>query len=164
MNSLCRSISLSLLSSVAFFHLSQSTLAALTNLETPSVAFDSGYSKTERDQVLKVLKSDKCKFVRGTTLNSFTTLQYRGNTESLNSLLDQLASCRQLNIHISFAHPKNGDVLSESDWCIHHEAHNNSFHFRVNLESKQIDLQRLYIPDIHSRKELTESGRSEVSK
>jgi hypothetical protein len=37
--------------------------------------------------------------------------------------------------------PKEG-----SDWSVSHEADANRFHVRVNLESKQIDLTKLYIP------------------
>src|SRR5690348_2241210 len=157
------SISLLALSSFAFLQSNQRTLAALDNLTTPSVAFTENYLKPDREQILKILKSDKCTFVAGTALNSFTTLQYRGNTESLNSVLDELAKCQRLRIHVSFAHPKAGDVLSNSDWCIHHEAHDNSFHFRINLDSKQINLEKLYIPDFHSQKELAESGQSKVA-
>ncbi len=129
--------------------------AIYMKLDSPGLAFPAGYPEAKRERISAVLGSKKCKFVGGHALNSFTTLIYQGNTRALNLFLDGLAKCRGLTIHVSFCKPTNsGHGLSGNDWSVHHHAGEaNRFHVRINLASQQIDLEKLYLPDIRTAAE-----------
>lgn len=130
-------------------------LASHTELDTPTVAFPANYSETKRERISAVLGSKKCKFVRGHALNFFTTLIYQGDTQALNFFLEDLAKCPGLTIHVSFLKPKDcGHALSGNDWAVHHSAGQaDRFDVRINLSSQQIELEKLYLPDIHTANE-----------
>jgi hypothetical protein len=116
-------------------------LAAYGELDSPSVALPSEYPAAAREQVLKALKRPDCKFVDGHWLNSFTSLRYGGPTRALNLFMDDLAQCPGATVHVSLTHLGDGVA-----WRVSHQAWDNRFHIEVNLDSKQMKVEDLYLP------------------
>ena len=119
-------------------------LALMGELKEPGVALPQDYPKAAREQVMAALKRLDCKFLKGNFLNSHTSLLYAGDTKALNLLLDALAQCPGVTVHVSFVvDPAAGQPC---DWQVLHDAQQNSFHIRVNLQSERIKLPDLYVP------------------
>ena len=72
-------------------------------------------------------------------------------------MMDQLVKCPGVTISVSFYRPGKDAMWApeDSDWSVFHEAHANRFSFRINLDSKSIDLDQLYIPPIRGEAETT---------
>jgi hypothetical protein len=130
----------------------QPSRAAYGELDSPSVAFPTGYPKADARRVNAVLASEKVKFAGGHWLNSHTLIKYRGDTKALSGFLEELAKCPNLTIHVSFEKPQNSaSYLEGIDWAVSHMAGEpGKYHILINLASDQIDLPSLYLPDIRS--------------
>jgi hypothetical protein len=110
-------------------------------LDSPGVAFSGDYPKDAQGRVMAALTRKDCKFLDGMFVNWFTTLRYQGETKALNLFLGDLAKCPGVTVQVGFK------KLEECDWRVSHDAHGNRFHIEVNLNSKQIKLEDLYIPE-----------------
>ncbi|MGB0582801.1 MAG: hypothetical protein ACPGVU_24210, partial [Limisphaerales bacterium] len=104
--------------------------------------FAAEYPEANRKKVMAALNREDVKFVGGRFINWFTTMWYDGDTKALNLFLDDLAHIPGVVLHVSF-----GKSVHPGAWSVHHEAHDNRFHIKVNLDSK-IKLAELYIPEI----------------
>jgi hypothetical protein len=132
---------------VGFGLLTQLAKGASGTLETPNVPMANDYSKADYAAVLAVLngKGKEWKYVEGSWLNRFTTLQYDGDTTSLNLFLEALTKCPHLTVHVNFFRPASTSDLPA--WLVTHTAGENAFVVRINLASKAINLEKLYLPD-----------------
>ncbi len=111
-------------------------------LDSPGVAFPAEYPKDAQDRVMAALNRKDCKFLGGTFVNWFTTLRYQGQTRALNLFLGDLAKCPGVAVHVGFK-----KLDDECDWRVGHDAQDNCFQIEVNLNSKQIKLEDLYLPE-----------------
>lgn len=118
------------------------TLAALGELKTPDIPFPKDYPASARAQVEHTLNRKDCKFVGGAWLNSWTTLNYQGETVPLNLFIEELTKCPGVTVHVGFKRLPDEDV----DWRVGHDFFHNSFQVEVNTASKRVDLEKLYIP------------------
>ena len=116
--------------------------AAAGSLDSPGVAFPGDYPKDAQDKVMAALARKDCKFLGGEFVNWFTTLRYQGETRALNLFLGGLAKCPGVTVHVSFK-----KLDDECDWRVSHDAQGNRFQVEVNLNSKQVKLEDLYIPE-----------------
>lgn len=123
--------------------------AAKGELTTPSVALPADYPEADRDRVNRVLASDKVEFVGGGWLNFLTRLDYRGDTEALNTFIGEMIECRGVSILVRFTQGGDSCLDGGLDWSISHWAGQNEFQVTVNLDSKRIDLTALRLPDMH---------------
>lgn len=131
---------------VALVVTSPNAFALAGELKEPGVAHAQGYPQAAQQQVMAALKRPDCKFLRGSFINSHTSLLYVGETKALNQFLDALAKCPGVTLHVSFvADPIPGEPC---DWHVGHDAHRNQFHVRVNLKSDRIKLLDLYLPEV----------------
>jgi hypothetical protein len=128
---------------LAVFLCSNSPAFALAGtLDSPSVAFSGDYPKDAQAQVMAALTRKDCKFLGGHFVNWFTTLRYGGDTKSLNLFLGDLVKCPGATVHVGFK-----KLDDDCDWRVSHDAHSNHFQVEVNLNSKQIKIEDLYIPE-----------------
>jgi hypothetical protein len=111
-------------------------------LDSPGVAFSGDYPKDARGQVMAALTRKDCKFLGGHFVNWFTTLRYGGDTKALNLFLGDLVKCPGATVHVGFK-----KLDDDCDWRVSHDAHGNRFQVEVNLNSKQIKIEDLYIPE-----------------
>jgi hypothetical protein len=114
---------------------------AAGKLEAPGVAFSAGYPAEAQAKVMKVLKRADCKFLGGTWLNSWTTLRYQGDVGALNQFVGDLVKCPGVTVHVSLKR-----LTDDADWRVGHSAHQNRFQVEVNLDSRRVELEKLYIP------------------
>jgi hypothetical protein len=123
---------------------------AAGELDSPSVATYTTYPKEHREQLLKVLKRDDCKFISGSWLNKSTQLHYHSDGKVLGQFLSDLAKCPGVSVSISFYRPGNEArwAPEASNWSVFHSATNNHFQVKINLASNDIDLTSLYIPPL----------------
>jgi hypothetical protein len=112
------------------------------SLDSPGVAFPGDYPKDAQESVMAALNRKDCKFLGGTFVNWFTTLRYQGETKALNLLLGDLAKCPGVTVHVGFK-----KLDDECDWRLSHDGLDNGFQIEVNLNSKQIKLEDLYVPE-----------------
>lgn len=115
--------------------------AASGRLESPEVPFPEGYPAAARAKVNHVLNRPDCKFLGGHWVKSSTSLRYRGETLALNQFLGELVECPGVIVHVSLKR-----LPDDADWRVSHDFHRNSFDVQVNLDSKRVDLESLYIP------------------
>jgi hypothetical protein len=111
-------------------------------LDSPGVAFSGDYPKKARDQVMAALTRKDCKFLGGEFVNWFTTLRYAGDTKALNLFLGDLVKCPGAAVHVGFK-----KLDDDCAWRVSHDAHGNRFQIEVNLNSKKISIEDLYIPE-----------------
>ena len=120
-------------------------LALMGELKEPGVALPQDYPKAAQQQVTAALKQPDSKFLKGSFINWHTSLLYAGETKALNQFLDALAKCPGVTLHVSFV--ATATIPGEPcDWHVSHDAHENTFHIRVNLQSERIKLPDLYVP------------------
>jgi hypothetical protein len=128
-------------------------------LNSPSLAFPKDYPETNRVKIIAALQPADGKFLGGDFLNWTTQLRYGGNTTNLNSFLDRLTKCPEVVISISFSHDFTdvlGDDSAVADWSVSHSASDpNRLHVQINLQSNQIKLEDLSLPDLKSAAEPT---------
>jgi hypothetical protein len=111
-------------------------------LDSPGVAFSADYPKDAQEQVMAALTRKDCKFLGGQFVNWFTSLRYGGDTKALNLFMGGLVKCPGATVHVSFK-----KLDDDCDWGVSHNALDNRFQIEVNLNSKQIQLEDLYIPE-----------------
>jgi hypothetical protein len=58
------------------------------------------------------------------------------------SRLSDLAKCPGATVHVGLK-----KLDDDCDWRVSHDAHGNHFQVQVNLNSKQINLEDIYIPE-----------------
>ena len=116
--------------------------AAFGTLDTPDVPFAPDYPAAARAKVQHALNRPDCKFLGGSWLNSWTSLRYRGDTLALNQLIDELVKCPGVTVHVGLKR-----FPDEADWRVGHAFHQNRFQVEVNLDSKRVELENLYIPE-----------------
>jgi hypothetical protein len=126
----------------AFLASAPPVFAEAGTLDSPGVAFSGDYPKAAQDQVMAALTRKDCKFLGGHFVNWFTTLRYGGDTTALNLFLGDLAKCPGATVHVGFKKLDDG-----CDWRVSHDAHGNRFQVEVNLNSKRIKIEDLYIPE-----------------
>lgn len=105
------------------------------------IAFSSSYPEHAQKQVQTALQTDGCKFIDGSFINAVSTLNFGGDTPSLNRLLGELAECPGTTVAVSFK-----KIEHECDWRLVHDAHANRFDITVNLNSRQVNIEELVIP------------------
>jgi hypothetical protein len=127
-------------------------------LKTPSVARPKEYSETDYKKIVTVLERNDCKFLGGSALNSMTSLRYASDTIPLNMFIEALARCPNVTVSVKFYRPTPG--APECDWTVTHEAHRMRFVVRINLESKRIKLEDLYLPPVKSEKDTSKRAAS----
>jgi hypothetical protein len=125
------------------FSLVSFAFALAGKLDSPGVAFMGGYPKDAQAKVMAVLTRADCKFLGGHFVNSFTSLRYQGETRALNLFLDDLVKCPGVTVQVGFK-----KLDDECDWRVSHEAYPNRFHVEVNLNSKRVKIEDVYIPEI----------------
>jgi hypothetical protein len=111
-------------------------------LDSPGVAFSGDYPKDAQGRVMAALARKDCKFLGGHFVNWFTTLRYGGDTQALNLFLGDLVKCPGATVHVGFK-----KLDDDCAWRVSHDAHGNRFQVEVNLNSKQIKIEDLYIPE-----------------
>lgn len=111
-------------------------------LKKPSISLPAEYPDANRKKIMAALNRKDVKFLGGRFINWFTTMWYDSDTKALNLFLDDLAHIPGVVVHVSF-----GKSIHPGAWSVHHEAHDNRFHIKVNLDSK-IKLAELYLPEI----------------
>lgn len=105
------------------------------------IAFSSSYPEHARKQVQTALQNKDCKFLDGSFINAVSTLNFVGDTPSLNRCLGELAECPGTTVAVAFK-----TIEHECDWRLVHDADANKFHITVNLNSKQVNIEELVIP------------------
>jgi hypothetical protein len=111
-------------------------------LDSAGVAFSGDYPKDARDVVMAALTRKDCKFLGVHFVNWLTTLRYGGDTKALNLFLGDLVKCPGATVHVGFK-----KLDDDCDWSLSHDAQANRFKVEVNLKSKQLKLEDLYIPE-----------------
>ena len=132
--------------------------AAYEELKEPSVARTPDYHEADYKEIVAVLKRPDCKFLGGSALNAHTALRYGSDTIGLNKFIEALSQCPHVRVHVKFYRPSPGQP--ECDWTVTHMPRPKmDFVVRINLESKHIKLEDLYLPPVKAEKE--ETKRSE---
>ena len=115
-------------------------------LKEPWLAFPKDFPASTKTNIQARLRHPDCKFLGGSALNAWTSLQYAGDTRALNLFMSGLAKCPGITLSVLFYHGENDD----SDWRVTHMASHDPHNVcvRVNLKSTHIKLDALVIPDI----------------
>lgn len=105
------------------------------------VPFQTTYPKAARLQVYSALQADNCKFIKGHSFNWQSRLQFQGDTDAINEMLKQLASCPGAIVTVSFRESEE-----PGDWRVDYDCRSMKFEVIVNLKSRNIAVDRLAIP------------------
>ena len=126
-------------------------LAMAGELQKPSLAFPAEIRPETRERLLTIISDPACKFLRGTFINANTTLDYGGPTEALNHLLERLAACDGICVHVTFTGGTDAAFTGTADasWTLRHSGWGapNRIEVQVNPASGHIQLARLEIPE-----------------
>ena len=128
----------------------QTLSAALGELRQPRLPMAQNFAEGDYAKLNAVLERKGVKYIKGFWLNSHTALHYGGDTIALNLFLEALSECPHVALHVNF-YRASESIGSEADWLVTHEAGTNTLVVRINMESKAIDLTKLYLPTIHPR-------------
>ncbi|WP_035612093.1 hypothetical protein [Haloferula sp. BvORR071] len=121
-------------------------MALAGDLSEPGIAFPSDFSKPAQLRIMEALKHPDCKFLGGRFVNSFTSLNYAGETKALNLFMEQLAKCPGVVLAVRF---KAEGFAEGCDWMIAHEAGDPcKLTVHVNLKSSRVKLEDLVIPEV----------------
>ena len=126
------------------------------NLNRPGLALPEGFNEGTRMTIQNILEKPECKFIAGSALNWTTTLNYGGNTESLNHFIHSLSEIDGTRISISFAE----SLPDNCRWQVFHSAMDQNgmkFQIRINLHDNGVDLTQLFIPEIRGTNKPTSS-------
>jgi hypothetical protein len=128
------------------FALTTRTLAdARFDLKEPELAFPQGFPESNRTNILASLKRSDCKFLGGSFINSFTSLNYGGDTRALNLFLSGLVNCPGVTLSVRFASER---IPEDCDWQVTHMAGEPAkLMVGINLQSSRIKLDALVIPE-----------------
>jgi len=135
-----------LLSTLVLLFSGSVAIAAYQELKHPWIARPKDYSADDYKKIEAVLAGKDCKFLGGSALNGFTSLRYHSDTIALNKFIEALAECPNVVVSVNFYRPSPG--APECDWMVTHEPYPMKFVVRVNLESKNIKLEKLYLPPV----------------
>lgn len=113
-------------------------------LDSADVAYAESYPAEARIKVRSALQREGCKFLGGSFINSVSRLQYAGNAASLSRQLDDLTKCPEVKVSVQFR-----KLAEKCDWIIVHDADDNRFTVQINLNSDQIDLEKLDLPSVN---------------
>jgi hypothetical protein len=123
------------------------------NLTSPSLAFPATTSPALRSRIIDIISQPECKFLRGRFINANTTLEYAGKTAALNRMIEQLAQCDGIRVHLAFASGSAAawtapNSPADASWTIHHNgwAGADWIEIQVNPASELIQLGLLEIP------------------
>ncbi|TWU58993.1 hypothetical protein Poly51_17740 [Rubripirellula tenax] len=96
-----------------------------------------------RKQIETALKSENCRFVKGSWTNARINLRFAGDTSAINELLNKLAKCPAITVPVSFKAMK-GDW----DWMVVNDTRRSGEKFNViiNLDYAGLQLEDLVIP------------------
>ena len=130
--------------------ISTSLRGAMGELEKPHISLSIDYPKADQEKLQAVLNRTDCKYLGGAWLNRSTALRYGGDTIALNKFIEALSLCPNLKVHVNFFHGKNS---AQSDWMVTHMAPSNELVVRINLDSTNIDMEKLYLPPVKAEEE-----------
>ena len=133
------------------------------NLKTPGISIPldrpDGSENIVASKIHQVLVKHQNQFVNGSFINAFTTLNFKGNSEKLNSLLDDLAEIEGSKISILFSKeqgsgrivfPAEGLQDEACQWSISHNggAEAELVTLTIYLGDGVIELDQLRLPSI----------------
>jgi hypothetical protein len=122
-------------------------------IESPILMFKDDFPESVQKQIAEALESDDVQFVRGHSMNRFTTLIYQGDTILLNLMLEKFSKCPGFTIHVSFKNAsQGGHYLNGNDFSIHQTGNEPKIQVIINSASERVDLENLYLPDIRGSK------------
>jgi hypothetical protein len=124
--------------------------AAYSKLKASSLSMGKDFSDGDYKQLKRVLERKDCKFLGGGSLNSFTSLQYAGDTTAVNRFVEALSLCPQVTVRVIFFRPGAGG--SESDWMVTQEGNSHELVVRINLASNNVKMENLYLPPVKAEK------------
>ncbi|MCD6050656.1 MAG: hypothetical protein K0Q55_2059 [Verrucomicrobia bacterium] len=125
--------------------LATNAFALAGNLDTPGLAFPKDFPETVRTSMTDALTHTNCTFLGGRFVNSYTSLNYRGETVALNLFMEGLVKSPGTILSVRF---QTASVPSDRDWMVTHDAdapHKLTVH--INLKSFRINLEKLVIPE-----------------
>ena len=133
------------------------------NLKTPGISIPldrpDGGENNVAVRINQVLVDHQTQFVNGSFINSYTSLNFKGNTEKLNSLLNDLAEIEGSKISILFsnekglgrvAFPAAGLQDEACQWTISHNGRSEAelVTLTIYLGDGLIELDQLKLPSI----------------
>jgi hypothetical protein len=121
-------------------------LAELEVLSQPGLAFSASYPAKAQAKVNAAIQRKDCRFLGGIGLNAWTNLRYVGDAKALNGMLDALAKCPGITLHVAFRKPTPG--TDDFDWQVGHMAWDNRIQVEVNLREGGIRPEDVYIPEV----------------
>jgi hypothetical protein len=124
---------------ITFLSLLPGARAALGEIETPKLLV-SDHPATQA-ALDKVLQRPDGKYLKGHWLNSWSSLQYGGDTTALNMMVADLAQCPGLSVSLTFQKLNN-----EASWIVGQNRNEAKIQVIVNLTSPQIEVERISLP------------------
>ncbi len=142
---------------VFFLAFSNPLQALYSELDQPGLAYPAEFDEDTRKELQQILEHKDYEFLGGSAINWMTNLNYKGSTKSLNSFLHALSNCEGVITHISFVEsiPKGGN------WQVYHSAHENGgfgFRIRVSVNSNNIQLTELVLPEIRGSSKVKQNN------
>jgi hypothetical protein len=137
----CRNCVLAVTAAVALSAAAPFAFAIAGSVESPEVPFAADYPEEAKQKVRAALRREDSKFLRGFFVNWFTTLHYAGDTEALNLFIGDLLKCPGAKVSVGFK--KLGE---QGEWLVTHNSLENSFLIQINLDSEQVELEKLRLP------------------
>jgi hypothetical protein len=122
--------------------------AAYRKLDAPSLSMGKDFSDADYKRVKVVLERKDCKFLGGVSLNEHTSLQYGGDTTAVNRFVEALSSCPNVTVRVLFFRPGPSGIAS--DWIVTQEANLHELVVRINLASKMVKMENLYLPPVRA--------------
>ena len=120
-------------------------LALAGDLSEPGIAFPASFPEPAKLRIMESLKHPDCKFLGGRFVNSFTSLDYSGETRGLNLFMEGLAKCPGVVLAVRF---KQDGFAEGCDWMVAHMAGDPcQLTVHVNLKSPRLKLEDLVVPD-----------------
>jgi hypothetical protein len=113
------------------------------------IGFASTCPATVRTAIVDALQSDGVEFIKGSYVNSSEGMYFNGSAESLSVMLGKLCQCDQTTVSVLFV-----KLDTEAAWMISRNAFANAICVRVNLNSDQVSLEKLILPEFRR----TETG------
>jgi len=145
----------------------QTAYALGGNLKTPGISIPldrpDGGENNVAVRINQVLVDHQTQFVNGSFINSYTSLNFKGNSEKLNSLLKELAEIEGSKISILFskekgigriAFPAEGLQDEACQWTISHNGRSDAelITLTIFLGDGLIELDQLKLPTIRGAK------------
>ena len=113
--------------------------AAMGEIKTPMLLVK---DQPETQAALeKALRRPDAKYLQGHWLNSWSSLQYGGDTTALNLMIADLAQCPGLSVAVTFQKLNN-----DASWIVGQNGNAPKVQVTVNLSSPQIVSERISLP------------------